>query len=64
MQYENVTQKVSFRLESILWNAKQLQHAPFVFYKQFYFVVSGLQIIGHGNPDNNLESHCRNICYI
>jgi len=24
--------------------------------KQFYFVVSGLKIIGHGNPDNNLES--------
>jgi hypothetical protein len=25
---------------------------------QFYFVVSGLKIIGHGNPDNNLESPC------
>jgi hypothetical protein len=23
---------------------------------QFYFVFSGLKIIGHGNPDNNLES--------
>jgi hypothetical protein len=23
------------------------------------FFVSGLKIIGHGNPDNNLESHCR-----
>jgi hypothetical protein len=30
----------------------------FIFRKQFYFVVSGLKIIGHGNPDNNLESPC------
>jgi len=26
--------------------------------KQFYFVISDLKIIGHGNPDNNLESPC------
>jgi hypothetical protein len=26
--------------------------------KMFYFVVSGLKIIGHGNPTNNLESYC------
>jgi hypothetical protein len=26
--------------------------------KQFYLIVSGLKIIGHGNPDNNLESPC------
>jgi hypothetical protein len=26
--------------------------------KQFYFVVSGLKIIGNGNSDNNSESHC------
>jgi hypothetical protein len=25
---------------------------------QFYFVVSGLKIIGHGSLDNNLESPC------
>jgi hypothetical protein len=30
----------------------------FIFRKQFYFVVSGLKIIGHGNPDNNLETPC------
>jgi hypothetical protein len=30
----------------------------FIFRKQFYFAVSGLNIIGHGNPDNNLESPC------
>jgi hypothetical protein len=39
-------------VESILQNAKELQHS------HFYFVVSCLKIIGHGNPDNNLESHC------
>jgi hypothetical protein len=25
---------------------------------QFYFVVSGMNILGHGIPDNNLESPC------
>jgi hypothetical protein len=30
----------------------------FIFRKQFYFVVSGLEIIGHGNTDSNLESPC------
>jgi len=30
----------------------------FIFHKQFYFVVYGLKIIGHGNPDNNSESSC------
>jgi hypothetical protein len=33
----------------------------FIFHKQFYFVVSGLKIIGHGNPDNNLESPCTSL---
>jgi hypothetical protein len=31
----------------------------FIFRKQFYYVASSLKIIGHGNPDNNLESSCR-----
>jgi hypothetical protein len=25
-------------------------------YEQLYFIFSDLKIIGHGNPDNNLES--------
>jgi hypothetical protein len=29
-----------------------------IFRKQFYFVVSGLKMIGHGNSDNNFESPC------
>jgi hypothetical protein len=29
-----------------------------IFRKQFYFVVSGLKIIGHGNLDSNFESPC------
>jgi hypothetical protein len=29
-----------------------------IFRKQFYCIFSGLNIIGHGNPDNNLESPC------
>jgi hypothetical protein len=49
-EYESVTQNVLLAVESILHNAKQLQHA------QFYLIVFGLKIMGHGNPDNNLES--------
>jgi hypothetical protein len=30
----------------------------FIFRKQFYFVMFDLKIIGHGNPDSNLESPC------
>jgi hypothetical protein len=30
----------------------------FIFRKQFHSLVSDLKIIGHGNPDNNLESLC------
>jgi hypothetical protein len=51
-EYERVTQNVLLAVELILHNAKQLRHA------QFYFDISGLKIIGHGNPDNNLESLC------
>jgi hypothetical protein len=50
-EYESETQKVLLHVESISQNAKHFQHA------QLYFVVSGLKIIGHGNPDNNLESY-------
>jgi hypothetical protein len=28
------------------------------FHEQFYFVASGSRIVGHENPDNNLESFC------
>jgi hypothetical protein len=37
--------------------------APFLSSKHFYFIVSSLKIIGHGNPDNNLESLCIIISY-
>jgi hypothetical protein len=30
----------------------------FILCKQFYSVISILKTIGHGNPDNNLESCC------
>jgi hypothetical protein len=30
----------------------------FILHKQFYFIVSGLRIIGHGNTDSYLESSC------
>jgi hypothetical protein len=57
--YERVTQKVLWLIESILQNAKQLQHTRLSLHLRS---ASGIQlpfpIIGHGNPDNNLESHC------
>jgi hypothetical protein len=30
----------------------------FLFRKQFVSIATGLKIIGHRNPDNNLESPC------
>jgi hypothetical protein len=30
----------------------------FIFHKQLHFALSGLKIIFHGNPNNNLESPC------
>jgi hypothetical protein len=52
MEYESVTRQVLPSIESMLQNAKQLHRA------QFYYIISGLRIIGHGNTDNNLELHC------
>jgi hypothetical protein len=51
-EYESVTQTVLLFIDSILQNAKQLKHG------QFYFIFSGLIIVGQGNPDNTLESLC------
>jgi hypothetical protein len=44
MEYEGATQEILLSVESTLQNAKQLQRV------QFYIVVSGLKIIGHGKP--------------
>jgi len=33
----------------------------FIFRKQFYFIFSGLKIIGHENPDNNFESPYKSV---
>jgi hypothetical protein len=35
---------------------KLFKHNIFILHTQFYFVAFGLKIIGHRNPDNNLES--------
>jgi hypothetical protein len=51
VEYEDVNQNVLLLIDSILKNGKQLQHA------RLCFVVSGLKIIGHGNPHNNFESY-------
>jgi hypothetical protein len=52
-KYESVIEKVVLLIESILLKAKELQHACLSWYVSSF--VSGLKIIGHGNPDNNLE---------
>jgi hypothetical protein len=49
---ESVNRKGLLLIESILQNSKQLQQS------QFYFVISGLKMTGHRNPDDNLELHC------
>jgi hypothetical protein len=56
MECESVTQEVLLRVDSILQNAKQIERPQFFFF--------GLEIIGHGNPDNNLESPCTIRYYI
>jgi hypothetical protein len=51
MEYESVTQKVLLPVESILQNAKQLQHSTtFTLRKQLYFVVSGLKMYRPRKP--------------
>jgi hypothetical protein len=50
-EYESVPQKFLLPIETILQNAKQLQHAHLRF-----------ENFRHGNPENNLESTC--ICII
>jgi hypothetical protein len=54
MEYESVMQKVllGFKIKTLNYS--------FIFRNQFYFIVSGLKIIGHGNTGNNLELHCIN----
>jgi hypothetical protein len=52
MECKIIIQKVLYIVESILQNAKQIQHA------YHYFVAPGLKIIGHEKSDNNLESFC------
>jgi hypothetical protein len=56
-EYESVAQKVLLPIKLILQNINKLL-------KEFYFVVSGLKIIGHGIPDSNLESHCISFCSV
>jgi hypothetical protein len=45
-----LTQKVLLPTETILQGAKEFQYA------QFHF-ISCFKMIGHGNPNNNLELH-------
>jgi hypothetical protein len=52
MEYEYVIQIVDCVRNKTFFNH------TFIFRKQFYFIFSILKIIGHGNPDSNLESLC------
>jgi hypothetical protein len=53
----DVTQKVLFG-NAVLEALVSWLSCTFIFRKQFYFGFSGLKIIGHGHPDNNLGSPC------
>jgi hypothetical protein len=50
--------EVVWHSEVLILQVVTLLSYTFIFRKQFYFLISGLKIIGHGNPDNNLESPC------
>jgi serine/threonine protein kinase len=56
-EYESVIQKVLLPIESVLQNAKQLQHARLSWHVR---CPSGIQF---PNPDNNLGSHCISSLY-
>jgi hypothetical protein len=56
-EYESVTQKVLFGNAVLAALMSGRRYDTFIFRKLFYF-SSGLNIIGYGNPDNNLESPC------
>jgi hypothetical protein len=55
MEYGSETQNVLFVNIVLSHSCTDWFSYIFIFRKQFYFVVSGLKITGHGNPDNNLE---------
>jgi hypothetical protein len=44
--------------DKVMKNYLLCESYTFILRKQFYFVFSGLKIIGHWNHDNNLESLC------
>jgi hypothetical protein len=54
-EYETETQKVLLFIELMLHNTKQLQNEYFF----LLLLLFDLKIIGHGNPDNNIKSHCK-----
>jgi hypothetical protein len=56
MEYENLTQNVLFGNAILPTLVCDWFIYTFIFHKQFYFIISGVKNIGHGNPDNNLES--------
>jgi hypothetical protein len=51
-EYESVTKKVLLPAKYNFLNYSS------IFREQCYFIVPCLNIMGHGNPDNNLKSHC------
>jgi hypothetical protein len=53
MEYESVTQNV------LIGNTVLSPLSYFIFSQQFYFVICSLWIMGHENPDNNLESQTK-----
>jgi hypothetical protein len=58
VEFESATQKVLLLVETMCRMLKNFNMRAFFARKQFYFVIFSLKITGHGNPDNNLETHC------
>jgi hypothetical protein len=57
MEYESVTQSRHQCRECGVDKLNFLSYIS-IFRKQFYFVASGLKMMGLGNSDNNLETFC------
>jgi hypothetical protein len=56
-EYECVTHSIEI-MRRVQRCQIKLSELRFHIHKQFYFVISRLKIMCHGNPDNNLESLC------
>jgi hypothetical protein len=60
-EYESVTQSIETTLRRVYGAKYNFLSYIFIFLKHFYFIISGLKIVGRGSPYSNLESPCNSV---